>query len=270
MEKLVTISIDNGIADVRLNRPEKLNALSTEMFADLLEAGEALRKDVSLRAVVLSGNGKAFCAGLDLQSFERMRAGNGMDEAEEGPLSCGLLPRTFGVANAYQHVAMMWREIPVPVIAAVHGVALGGGFQIALGSDMRFVAPDARMAVLEIKWGLVPDMAGILLMRELARPDVVRDLTFSGRQFSGEEALQLGFATQVHVDPLAAALDYAAGLAKKSADALKAGKRLLNLASTADNASILLAESCEQQLLIGSPGQLAAIEDSLRNRRSST
>jgi enoyl-CoA hydratase/carnithine racemase len=158
-----------------------------------------------------------------------------------------LLPRTFDIANAFQRVATQWRDIPVPVIAAIHGAALGGGFQIALGADVRYVAPNARMSVMEIKWGLVPDMAGILFMRELARPDVVRELTFSGRQFSGEEALQFGFATKICVEPHEAALGFAGMLARQSPDALRAAKRLLNLASSADQASVLLAESLEQE-----------------------
>ncbi|MBA5688907.1 crotonase/enoyl-CoA hydratase family protein [Rugamonas apoptosis] len=264
MSQYVTVTMDNGIADVRLNRPEKMNALNTGMFAELLEVGERLRRDTSLRVVVLSGNGKAFCAGLDMQSFERILASGSIDDAAGGPFGSGLIERTFGAANAYQRVATVWRDIPAPVIAAVHGVAFGGGFQIALGADMRFVAPDTRMAVREVQWGIVPDMAGMLFMSELARPDVVRDLTYSGREFSGEEALRLGFATQLHADPRAAALDYACGLAEKSVDALRACKRLLNLALTADPAAILQAESLEQERLIGSAGQLAAIEAHLR------
>src|SRR2546426_6996145 len=170
MSERVAVTIADGIADVRLNRADKMNALDPAMFAALLEAGERLKHDSAVRAVVLSGAGKAFCAGLDMRSFERMRAGGSVGEEQGSPLGCGLIPRTFGSANAFQQVALMWRDIPVPVIAAVHGTAFGGGLQIALGADVRYVAADARMSVMEIKWGLVPDMAGILLMRELARP----------------------------------------------------------------------------------------------------
>lgn len=266
MSERVAVTITDGIADVRLNRADKMNALDPAMFAALLETGERLKQDSAVRVVVLSGAGKGFCAGLDMQSFERMRAGGSVGQEQGGPLRCGLLPRTFGNANAFQQVALIWRELPVPVIAAVHGVAFGGGLQIALGADMRYVTADARMSVMEIKWGLVPDMAGMLLMRELARPDVVRELTFSGRQFSGAEALQFGFATQVHADPYAAALNAARILALQSFDALRAAKRLLNLALAADPASILMAESLEQERLIGSPNQLEAVRANLEKR----
>jgi len=151
------------------------------------------------------------------------------------------------------------------VIAAVHGAAFGGGLQLALGADIRIVAPDAKMSVMEIKWGLVPDMAGIVLMRELARPDVVRELTFTGRQFSGEEALQIGFATQVSPDPYEEALALARTIARQSPDAIRAAKRLLNL-PTHDPAAVLMAESVEQQRLIGSPNQVEAVRANLENR----
>ena len=169
-----------------------------------------------------------------------------------------LLTRTHGIANAAQRAALTWRDIPVPVIAAIHGVALGGGFQIALGADVRYVAPDARLSILEVKWGLVPDMAGIALMREVARSDVIRELAFTGRVFSGAEALTYGFATAVHADPLAAAHETARETADRSPDAVRAIKRLLNRASDDDAAALLLAESREQAALIGSPNQVEA------------
>lgn len=265
MNNRISISIHEGIADVRLNRPEKMNALDPAMFAALIETGEALRRDTTLRAVVVSGLGRAFCAGLDMQSFERMGKGDSVGGDPAGPLASNLLTRTHGIANAAQQVAMMWRAVPVPVIAAVHGAAFGGGLQVALGADIRIVAPDARMSVMEIKWGLVPDMAGILLMRELARADVVRELTFSGRQFDGEEALRLGFATQVHADPLSAALALAATIARQSPDAVRAAKRLLNMGN-GDPAAVLLAESEEQKKLIGSPNQIEAVLANIERR----
>src|SRR5271154_3416543 len=198
MNDRVTISIEDGVADVRMVRVDKMNALDNAMFEALVGAGERLKTEKGVRAVVLSGEGRAFCAGLDMGNFGRMAEGPRSGEtasAEE------LSRRTHGIANRAQYAVWVWRDIPVPVIAAVHGVAFGGGFQLALGADMRFVAPDARMAVLEIKWGLVPDMAGTQLMRHLVREDVVRELTYTGRIFSGEEAGQLGFATRVTADP---------------------------------------------------------------------
>jgi enoyl-CoA hydratase/carnithine racemase len=161
---------------------------------------------------------------------------------------------------------MVWREIPVPVIAAVHGVAFGGGFQVALGADLRFVTPDARMSVMEIKWGLVPDMAGMVLMRGLAKPDVVRELTWSGRIFNGEEAVAMGLATRVCADPRAEALALAREIAGKNPHAIQAGKRLLNLMEHADQHEILLEESREQTALIGSPNQVEAVTAQLQKR----
>ena len=180
----VTIEIADGVAEVTLNRPDKLNALDPAMFEAIIAAGEQLSRTAGLRAVVLAGAGKGFCAGLDKETFASL-------VAKGAPALGDLTKRTHGIANAFQQAAYVWRTLPVPVIAAIHGVALGGGFQIALGADIRYVAPDARLAILEIKWGIVPDMGGIALMRELARSDVIRELAMTGRIFSGAEALDL-------------------------------------------------------------------------------
>ena len=265
-EARVTINTENGVAQVRLNRADKMNALDSAMFEALLSAADALRRDRSVRAVVVAGAGRAFCAGLDMQSFQRMQEGGSVNAEAGFPFDGGLLQRTFGSANAFQQVAMMWRDIPVPVIAAVHGVAFGGGLQIALGADIRYITADARMSVMEMKWGLVPDMGGILLMRELARHDVVRELTFSGRQFSGEEAVRIGFATRVEADPLAAATALAQQISQQSPEAVRAAKRLLNLSLHADPAMVLQAESYEQERLVGSASQVEAVMANMEKR----
>jgi enoyl-CoA hydratase/carnithine racemase len=194
--------------------------------------------------------------------------GQGGGSGVIGSASTGrdLIERSHGIANAAQQVAMVWREVPVPVIAAVHGVAFGGGLQVALGADVRLVAPGTKMSVMEIKWGLVPDMAGMVLMRELARNDVVRELTFTGRVFSGEEAVAIGFATRLAVDPLAEALEMAREIAQKSPDAIRAGKRLLNAAMGHSAADLLLAESVEQKALIGSANQTEAVRANMEKR----
>jgi enoyl-CoA hydratase/carnithine racemase len=177
-----------------------------------------------------------------------------------------LRPRTHGIANSAQYLGLGWRELPVPVIAAVHGVAFGGGLQLALGADIRLVTADTQMSVMEIKWGLVPDLAGTQLMRHLAREDVVRELTYTGRIFNGVEAREMGFVTRVVDDPRAAALETAREIASKSPDAMRANKRLLNAAVATDAASGLMMESVEQQKLIGSPNQLEAIMSNLQKR----
>ncbi|SDZ47083.1 Enoyl-CoA hydratase/carnithine racemase [Variovorax sp. YR266] len=257
----------DGVVELQLARADKMNALDPAMFDALIEAGEALRDDKAVRAVVISGRGKAFCAGLDMASFERMqKQGAGSGVLGEGAAGADLLVRTHGISNAAQQVAMVWREVPVPVIAAVHGVAFGGGLQVALGADIRIVAPDTKLSVMEIKWGLVPDMAGMVLMRELAHSDVVRELTFTGRIFSGEEALRIGFATRVAADPLAEALQMAHEIAGKSPDAIRAGKRLLNASASHSAAEMLLAESVEQKALIGSPNQVEAVKANIERR----
>ena len=168
---------DDGVAQVRFTRGDKMNALDPEQFDRIIEAGEYLRDLKGLRVVVLSGEGRAFCAGLDLTS---------MAEGGTNP-QAKLAERTHGNANRAQEAAMTWRKCPVPVIAAVHGVCFGGGSQIASGADIRVVHPATRMAVMEMKWGPVPDMAA--LRRGLVRDDILRELTYTNREFTGEEAL---------------------------------------------------------------------------------
>jgi enoyl-CoA hydratase/carnithine racemase len=260
-DQRVTMDVSAGVAEVTLNRPDKLNALDPAMFEAIIAAGEKLSRIAGLRAVVLTGAGKGFCAGLDKETFASIAAGGG-----SAPTPAELAKRTHAIANDFQQTAYVWRTLPVPVVAAIHGVALGGGFQIALGADIRYVAPDARLSILEIKWGLVPDMSGIALMRELARSDVIRELSLTGRVFSGAEALAYGFATSLHADPLAAARATAREIAARSPDAVRALKRLLNMASDADTAEILLAESREQAALIGSPNQIEAVRAGVAGR----
>ena len=265
MNDRVTVDIRDGVADVRLVRTDKMNALDDAMFAALIETGERLKGEAGLRAVVLSGEGRAFCAGLDMGRFQAMASG-GAARNRDASASLMTPKRTEGGANRAQHTCMVWREIPVPVIAAVHGVAFGGGFQLALGADLRFVAPDVKLAVLEIKWGLIPDMAGMVLMRGLVRDDVARELTYSGRIFGGEEAVAMGLATRVCADPRAEALTLAAEIAARNPHAIRAGKRLLNLMGDGDQHALLLEESREQGALIGSANQVEAVMSNLQKR----
>ena len=266
MDDRITVELKDGVADVRLTRADKMNALDDAMFSGLIEMGERLKTEKGVRAIVLSGEGKAFCAGLDMGNFGKMASG----ERSGGQSSTGeslLTPkRTAGGSNRAQHAVMVWREQPVPVIAAVHGVAFGGGFQLALAADLRFVTADTRMAVMEIKWGLVPDMAGMVLMKGLVRDDVARELTYTGRIFQGEEAARLGIATRVCDDPRAEALALAAEIASKSPTAIRGAKRLLDMVADADQHAILLAESQEQGALIGSPNQVEAVMSNMQKR----
>ena len=263
MEQRVSISISDGIADVRLVRADKMNALDAAMFDALVAATERLSGEKAVRVVVLSGEGRAFCAGLDMGRFAAMKenGGNGIAGGEKRDLAA----RTHGLANFPQQAVWGWRQLPVPVIAAIQGVAFGGGFQLALGADMRLLAPDARMSIMEIKWGLVPDMAGTPILASLVRDDILRDLTYTGRIFSAQEAMSFGLATRICDDPLAAAFDLAREIAGKSPDAIRAAKRMLNTLSV-DPAPALLAESVEQQKLLGSPNQTEAVRANMEKR----
>ena len=257
---------DDGVADVRLYRADKMNALDVAMFQALIDTGEMLCRMPNVRAVVISGEGRAFCAGLDTSRFGQMAASANSSGPVAGSMSKDIAVRTHGWANAAQHACMVWTQVPVPVIAAVHGVAFGGGLQVALGADLRYVTPDARMCVMEIKWGLVPDMGGALLMRTLMRSDIVRELTYTGRIVSGVEAQALGLATRVCDDPYQEALLTAREMTLKNPHALRAAKRLLTVADQQDPAAVLLAESVEQARLIGSPNQAEAVRANLDKR----
>lgn len=252
MGERVTWTIEQGVADVRLNRPDKMNALDPAMIDGLLAAIDTLGHTAGLRAVVLSGEGRAFCAGLDMASMAGVGAG------------IDIAARTHGLANSYQQVAWGWRTLPVPVIAAVHGVAFGGGLQIASGADIRIAAPDTRLSVMELKWGIVPDMAGFVLWRDTVRGDVLRELTYTAREFDAAEAQGLGFITRLADDPHAKALALARAIAGRNPDAIRAAKRLAN--QEGDAAAILLAESVEQAALLRTPNQIEAVMANMQKR----
>jgi enoyl-CoA hydratase/carnithine racemase len=259
MSDRVSVSIDAGVADVRLTRPDKLNALDLAMFEALADAGRALAGEPALRAVVLSGEGRAFSAGIDISAFGALasgpRTGRGLlDLYEQGP------------ATLAQQAAWTWTELPVPVIAAVHGVCFGGGLQIALAADLRLVAPDARLSVREIQWGLVPDMTGTQTLRRLLRLDVAKELTFTGREASGVEAVALGLATRSCDDPRGAALELAREIAGRSPSAIRAAKRLLDASGLVSVAEGLALEAKLQRGLLGGAHQREAVRANLERR----
>ena len=262
-DRVVVTRLAGGVADVRLNRAEKMNALDIPMFEALVATGAELARDPSLRAVVLSGEGRAFSAGLDFSSFQAMSGDEGSGKRTPNLLSRG---DASSPANFAQRAAWVWTEVPVPVIAAIHGVAYGGGLQIALGADLRFVAPDAKLSVMEIKWGLVPDMSGTQTLRRLVRLDVAKELTFTGRVVSGTEAVELGLATRVAVDPRATALEVAAEIAARSPDAIRAAKQLLDASGVVPVADGLRLEEKLQLGLIGRPNQIESVRANLEKR----
>jgi enoyl-CoA hydratase/carnithine racemase len=215
---LVTTTVTDGIAQVRLDRPDKLNALTLPLLGELAATARRLRRDTSLRAVVIAGEGDSFCAGLDFASTLK----NPVDVAK------AFTPRPWRGTNTFQEACWAWRRLPVPVIAAVHGHCLGGGVQIALAADFRFATPDSTWSVLEGKWGIIPDMSGIQSLSELVGIDTAKRLTMTAEMLSGKQAHDLGLVTELDADPVLAATAFATRLAERSPDALAAAKRLFN------------------------------------------
>ena len=257
----VSTTIENHVAHVTLTRGDKMNAMDMAMIEAIVEAGETLATTMNtadIRAVVLSGEGKSFCAGLDVMSFAQLAAGD--PEAL-------IMPRTHGDANLFQQVAMVWRALPVPVIAALHGATYGAGFQLALGADIRIAAPETKLAVMEMKWGLIADMGGMVLLPDLTRGDVIRQLSYTAAPIDAARAEGWGLVTELHDDPLTRARDLATEIAGKSPSAIRAAKRLIGLATSgADAQTVLLAESREQTDLIGKPHQMEVIAANMAGR----
>ncbi|MEC7257499.1 MAG: crotonase/enoyl-CoA hydratase family protein [Pseudomonadota bacterium] len=252
----VSVTYEKHIARVTLTRGDKMNALDREMMEAIVAAGQEVAAS-DARVVVLSGEGRAFCAGLDMASFATM----GTVDPE-----AWLMKRTHDDANLVQEVAMTWRRAPMPVIAAIQGVAFGGGLQLALGADIRIAAPDARFSVMEMKWGLVPDMGGMALLPALVRSDVLRLLTYTAEPVGAEQAERWGLVTSLADDPLAAALDLAGTITGKSPSAIRAAKALIATAEAEGQAEVLLEESRAQVPLIGKPHQMEAIAAQMQNR----
>lgn len=259
---LVTIDISNGIADVRLNREEKYNALSQDMFDAIIEAGQSLATADDVSAVVLSGNGRGFCAGLDMASFASMS--DGSRKSQSG--TDALLAKNDSPENRAQRPALVWKRIPMPVIASLHGVVFGGGCQIALGADIRIAAPDIKMSIMEIKWGLVPDMSITQTLRDLMPMDVAKELTFTGRVLNGQQAKDVGLVTRVADDPFAEAMALAEEIAGKNPDAVRAGKTLYEQAWHADECTGLELEASLQAGLIGTGNQIEAVKANFEKR----
>ncbi|WIY23545.1 crotonase/enoyl-CoA hydratase family protein [Parasedimentitalea psychrophila] len=253
----VSIEYKDHIAHVTLTRGDKMNALDSEMVKAIIAAGQEVAAS-DARAVVLSGEGKSFCAGLDLMSFAQMGQVDPQD---------WLMTRSHHDANEMQEVAMVWRRLPMPVIAAIQGVAYGGGLQLALGADIRIAAPDARLSVMEMKWGIVPDMGAMALLPRLLRSDVLRRLTYTAEVVQAEQALNWGLVTELAKDPLVRAQDLASQIANQSPAAIRAAKRLIEQAEAEDRGSVLLAESTEQVALIGKPEQMEVIAAQMGGRK---
>lgn len=253
----VSVEYRNHIAHVTLTRGDKMNALDDAMVRAILAAGQEVAAS-DARAVVLSGEGKSFCAGLDMASFAAMAH---KDSTE------WLMTRSHDDANEMQELALIWRRVPVPVICAIQGVAYGGGLQIALGADVRIAHPDAKLAVMEMKWGIIPDMGGMVLLPKLVRSDVLRLLTYTARPIGAAQAADWGLVTSLSDDPLTEAIALAEDIAGKSPSAIRSAKRLIEVAETKSRAEVLLAESAEQVELIGKPDQMEVVMAQMQGRK---
>jgi enoyl-CoA hydratase/carnithine racemase len=263
----VSVDHDAGVAHVRLTRPDKRNALDGAMFLAIAAAGERLKNDSSVRAVVVSGDGPSFCAGLDFGSFQAMGSGGNSTGGNAAQNGADIGAMAEGrITHLAQQIAWVWQEVPVPVVAALAGHALGGGMQLALGADIRIAHPDTKLSMREVHWGLIPDMTGTLMLSRLVRDDVMKDLVFTGRILPASEGAALGLVTRLSNDPVADALAAAREIAGRSPDAVRGAKRLINRLSNAGAAEHFAAEREIIFKLIGSPNQVEAITANFENR----
>jgi len=258
MAERVHLEVTGSLATVTLTRADKRNALDLDMINAIVAVGESLMERRDIRAVVLCGDGPAFSAGLDTSTFQKLIG----EVAKAG----GIMTRTHGQSNLFQQAAMVWADLPMPVIAALHGYAYGGAFQIMLGADIRVAAPHTRFSIMEGKWGLVPDMGGMVLMRRLARGDVIKRLTYTAEVFDAAAALNWGFVTEIADDPMARAVELATEIANHSPDAVREAKAMIRATEMIPEGEVLLAESAAQERLIGSPNQIEALMAGFENR----
>lgn len=258
MPGTVAVSISNHVASVMLDRAGKRNAVNMAMFEDLAHAGSIVKNDASIRAVVLYGNGEHFCAGIDVSIFRD--AGEGViDNSRMAPLA-------DSAANFFQSAAYVWREIPVPVIAVLKGCVFGAGLQIAMGADIRYASADAQLSIMEIKWGIIPDMAISTTLRHVTPTDKVRELVYTGRIVTGEEAAAMGLVTALQDDPLAAGMQTATEIASKSPTAIRAAKKLINEAWEATPATALRLEAEAQMRVMASDNHKEAVLANIEKR----
>ncbi len=259
MPAAVTSTVEGGIAQVRLDRPDKLNALTLDTLEALVSTARGLAHDRTLRGVVIGGSGESFCAGLDFATVLR----------EPPRVARAFVPRPWRGTNLFQEACWAWRRLPVPVVAAVHGHCYGGGLQIALAADLRMTTPDAQWSVLEAKWGLIPDMSGIQALAQQVRMDVAKRLTMTGEVVSGTRAVELGLASEVHDEPFVAATRFLEEVATRSPDSVAATKRLFERTWTSGPRRTFARERLEQARLLARGNTKVAREAALRRESPS-
>ena len=257
----IELNIENHIAHVVLSRADKMNAFDIAMLEAIPMVGEKIRENKSIRAVVLSGAGDNFCAGLDKDNFTGMLDNKKILLDKDNP-QLVLAKRTHGIANVVQHAVWMWRELPVPVLVAIDGIAVGGGLQIALGGDCRYATPNSSFSIFETQWGLIPDMGSTQIMRHLVRDDIIRELTYTAKFFTAEQAKEWGFITDIVDDPVSHAFSIARDIVNKSPDAIKAAKKIIEAANYQSAEEGLLMEAEEQDKIIGKENQIEAVRRS--------
>ena len=267
----IKLIVEDHIAQVSLARPEKMNALDQLMIDAIVQTGEIIRKDQSIRVVVLSGEGEHFCAGLDKSNFTALLETSEMslapnNSASENAKQFKLADRTHGVSNIYQHLVWLWRELPVPVLVAIEGIAFGGGLQIMLGGDCRFASSKSRFSILEMKWGLIPDMGGIQVMRQLVSDDVIRMLTYTAQEISAQQAKDWGFITDIVDDPLQHCLALAKQITQQNPDAIRVAKKVIEASNDLTAEQGLLLEAQSQDQIVGKPNQIEAVMSQLQKR----
>lgn len=260
MSKVVDISIVDGIAEVRLERPDKYNAINLAMFDELATAGRELAENTGIRAVILTGAGGNFCSGIDLAALQGLLSSNEAFREAAKPLE-------GEVANRFQQAAHVWRGLEVPVLAAIEGICFGGGLQIALGADIRIATPTARLSIMEVRWGIVPDMGLMAVLPRLMPIDRAKELVWSGRIVEGEEALAIGLVTETSAAPLSRARDLAKEFAARSPDAIVGAKRLLDHGWSMGTADALSLEAAVQSEIIGLTNQKEAVAANLEQRK---
>ena len=254
MPSTLTCRVEGGVAQVRLNRPDKLNALTLDTLEDLVATARELTSNRTLRGVVIAGEGDSFCAGLDFATVLK----------NPPRVARSFVPNPWRGTNLFQEACWAWRRVPVPVVAAVHGHCYGGGLQIALAADLRMTTADAQWSVLEAKWGLVPDMSGIQALSQQVRMDVAKRLTMTGEVVSGERALDLGLASEVHADPVAAATAFVEQIATRSPDAVAATKRLFGRTWSSSDRRTFARERIEQAKLLATKNTTIAREAAMK------
>lgn len=257
MSELLHIAREDHIATVTLQRAEKHNAINLELFAALTDAGQELAADQSVRVIILQGNGPSFCAGIDLSVLQ---------EAGDTLTPEMMEPQNGSVANFFQRAAYVWREVPVPVICAMHGNVFGAGLQLALGADLRYASTDTQLSIMEIKWGIIPDLALSKTLTRLVAPDKAKELAWTGRVLTVDEAVSLGLVTARSSDPRLTARETATIIARQSPSAIRAIKRLFDEAEELPAADALQLEARLQLSLLGRPHQLEAVSANLQKR----